>query len=117
MNEDEIYLSQIPKALPSRYQAKSVSRVLDRLFLEKGYANEQSRESLAQAWQDAVGPSLSGQSKVGHVKRGTLQIYAANEIVRSELEFMKSKALASIQAMLPEMNIRSLKIHLQRFGS
>ena len=117
MNEEEIYLSQIPKAAPSRYQAKTVSRVLDRLFLEKGYANEQSRDSLVQAWQDAVGQSLGGQSKVGQVKRGALQIYAANEIVRSELEYLKSKALASVQATLPEMKIQSLKIHLQRFGS
>jgi hypothetical protein len=117
LNEEEIFLNQIPKALPSRYQAKTVSRVLDRLFLEKGYANEQSREALVQAWVDAVGEALSGQSKVGKISRGALQIYAANEIVRTELEYMKTKVLASIQAALPEMNIRSLKIQLQRYGS
>ncbi|XZE33624.1 DUF721 domain-containing protein [Pirellulaceae bacterium SH501] len=117
MNEEEIFLNQIPKAIPSRYQAKTVSRVLDRLFLEKGYANEQSRDALLQAWTDAVGPGLSGQSRVGQLKRGALQIYASNEIVRTELEYMKTKALASLQASLPEMNIRSLKIHLQRYGS
>lgn len=117
MNEEDIILSQIPKAVPSRYQAKTVSRVLDRLFLEKGYANEQSREAMVQAWVEAVGPGLSSQSKVGKLTRGALQIYAANEIVRTELEYMKTKALAAMQAALPEMNIRSFKIHLQRYGS
>jgi hypothetical protein len=43
-----------------------------------------------------------------------LQIFAANEIVRSELEFEKSKALKLLQAELPTMRITGVKIHLQR---
>ena len=114
MNEDDWYLSQIPKPAPSRIHARSVSQVLDRLFLEKGYANEQSREELLTAWEKAVGPVLCSQSKVGLLKRGMLQIFAANEIIMSELDFQKAKALKSLQQSLPEMKIRGLKFHLQR---
>lgn len=113
-DEEKMYLNQIPKPPPSRLYARSISQVLDRLFLEKGYANEQSRDELLTAWEQAVGPVLSSQSKVGMIKRGMLQIFAANEIIMSELDFQKAKALKSLQKSVPEMKIRGLKFHLQR---
>ncbi len=109
--EEKMYLSQIPKAQPSRFQAKSISKVLDRLFLEKGYANQQSREELLAAWEHAVGPMLSSQSKVGQLKRGVLHVFPANEIIRSELNFLKAKALALLQKELPGMKIRGIKVN------
>jgi hypothetical protein len=114
MDDEKVFLSQIPKAQPSRYQAKSISSIIDRLMLEKGYSAQQSRDLIEEQWRLAVGSLLSSQSKVGQIKRGVLQIFAANEIVRSELEFEKSKALRLLQAELPTMRITGVKIHLQR---
>ena len=114
MDEEQMYLSQVPKPLPSRFQAKSVSRILDRLFLEKGYAAEQSRELICEQWELAVGINLSSQSKVGQIRRGVLNVFAANEIVRSELEFQKSKALKCLQTALPAMQIKGVKILVER---
>jgi hypothetical protein len=114
MDDEKVFFSQIPKAQPSRYQAKSISSIIDRLMLEKGYSVQQSRDLIEEQWRLAVGSLLSSQSKVGQIKRGVLQIFAANEIVRSELEFEKSKALKLLQAELPTMRITGVKIHLQR---
>jgi hypothetical protein len=113
-DEEEMYLSQIPKALPSRLRPKSISSVLNRLFVERGYAVQQSRDLLEEKWKEAVGELLSAQSKVGQIKRGQLQVYAANDIVRSELEYQKAKALQHMQSQLPDMRITGIRIHLQR---
>jgi predicted nucleic acid-binding Zn ribbon protein len=112
--EEKMYLGQIPKPLPSRLRPKSISTVLNRLFQERGYASQQSRDLLEEHWREAVGDLLSSQSKVGQLKRGQLQVYAANDIVRSELEYQKSKILQHLQTQLPLMGINGVRIHLQR---
>jgi predicted nucleic acid-binding Zn ribbon protein len=112
--EEKRILSQIPKPSPSYLTPKSVSKVLDRLIAERGYASQQSRQVLEEAWQTAVGEFLSSQSKVGNVRRGQLSVYATNDIVRSELEYQKSKALRSLQESLPEMKLTGIRIQLHK---
>lgn len=114
MDDEKAFLSQIPKPQPSRLHAKSIASIIDRLMLEKGYSAEQSRDLIEEKWRLAVGSLLSSQSKIGQIKRGVLQIFAANEIVRSELEFEKGKALKLLQSELPTMRITGIKVHLQR---
>lgn len=113
-DEEAMYLSQIPKPMPSRVRPKSVSSILDRVMLEKGYAAQQSRQLIEEEWGNAVGETLSSQSKVGQIKRGQLQIFAANDIVRSELEYQKTNAVRHLQQSLPDMKIQGLRIHLAK---
>lgn len=112
--QDKIYLSQIPKPRPSRLNAKTVSSLLDKLLLEKGYSAEQSRVLLEDAWSEAVGPALASQSKVGQIKRGVIHIYTTSDIARAELDFLKVKALKHLQAKLPEMRITGIRISPMR---
>lgn len=110
--EEQIYLSQIPKAQPSRFRAKTISSIMDRLIVEKGYAAQQSAQVLEEQWRIAVGEDLFSQSRVGKVSRGVLQVFASNTIVLSELEYSKSKALRHLKAALPDFKIKGLRFKL-----
>lgn len=110
MNEEELILSQIPKSKAIGPRAKSISSVLTRVLQEKGYAAQQSSALLQDTWNQAVGSILSQQSRLGKVQRGVLQVFADNDIVRTELEFCKRTALKAIQQTLPEFKIRDIRI-------
>ena len=107
--EEKLWLSQIPKAQPSRYRLKSISSIVDRLVIEKGYAAQQSLELLQEQWRIAVGEELASQSRVGKIQRGVLQVVASNSIVLSELEYSKSKALRHLKAALPDFRLKDIR--------
>ena len=110
--EEKRLLSQIPKAQPSRFRLKSISSIVDRLIVEKGYAAQQSLELLREQWRIAVGEELASQSRVGKIQRGILQVYALNTIVLSELEYSKSKALRHLKASLPDFRLKDIRFKI-----
>ncbi len=110
--EEKRLLSQIPKAQPSRFRLKSISSIVDRLIVEKGYAAQQSSELLQEQWRVAVGEELASQSRIGKIQRGILQVYALNTIVLSELEYSKSKALRHLKAALPDFKLKDIRFKI-----
>ncbi|XZE22191.1 DUF721 domain-containing protein [Pirellulaceae bacterium SH449] len=113
-DKEAMYLNQIPKPMPSRLRPKSVSSILDRVMMERGYAAQQSRQLMEEEWSQAAGEFLASQSKIGQIKRGQLHVFASNDIVRSELEYQKVKILRHMQEALPDMKIQGLRIYLAK---
>jgi hypothetical protein len=109
-SEEKIWLSQIPKAQASRLRPRSVSSILDRLLVEKGYAAEQSTLLIQEQWRIAVGEKLAMQSRVGKIQRGVLHVLASNAIVLSELNYAKRAALRHLQKALPDFKIRDIRL-------
>jgi hypothetical protein len=114
MNDEEYYLSQIPKPLPTRLGASKVSSLLQRVIQQKGYAAVQSTNELLDVWNEAVGKDLIGQTRVGKVARGALQVFVPNQVIRTEVEFRKGTILRVLQARLPEFHIQRLTIRVDR---
>jgi hypothetical protein len=114
MDEEAYYLSQIPKPLPTRLGATKVSALLNRVIQQKGYAAVQSTELLQEAWSEAVGPDLRGQTRIGKVARGSLLVFVPNKVVQMELEFAKPKILKVLQQRIPEFQIQRLTIRVDR---
>ena len=112
--DDPNWLDKMAKSQPSRLRVKSISSIVDRLIVEKGYAAQQSTEVLQEQWRIAVGETLFLQSRVGKIQRGILQVYALNSIVLSELEFSKSKALRHLKTALPDFKLRDIRFKLLR---
>ena len=108
--EEAYFLSQIPESSGSRFRASKISAVLRKVIQQKGYSAIQSADMLRNAWADAVGQSLASQTQVGKVERGQLTVFAANKVVASELDYMKSQILKSLKEKLPEFSIRSLRV-------
>jgi hypothetical protein len=109
---EEILLGQIPKAQKSHLRPKTVSSILDRLIVERGYAAQQSTLLIQEQWRIAVGEKLFCQSRVGKIQRGVLHILVANTIVLTELEFVKKKALHQIQTALPDFRLKSIRLKI-----
>jgi len=72
--EDPYWLSHMAKAQPSRLRIKSISSIVDRLIVEKGYAAQQSMEVLREQWHIAVGDALFSQSRVGKIQRDSASV-------------------------------------------
>ena len=114
MDDSEVkrLLSQIPKAQSSRFRVKSISSIVDRLIVEKGYAAQQSTELLQEQWRIAVGDELFSQSRIGKINRGILQVFASNTIVLSELEYSKINALRHLKSALPDFKLKDIRFKL-----
>lgn len=114
MNDEEYYLSQIPKPLATRLGASKVSSLLQRVIQQRGYAAVQSGDQLLEAWNEAIGKELAGQTRIGKVSRGALQVFVPNPVIRTEVEFRKGSILKSLQSRLPEFQIQRLTIRVDR---
>lgn len=114
MDDEEYYLSQIPKPQPTRLGASKVSSLLHKVIQQRGYAAVQSTELLQSAWEKAVGTELCKQTRVGNIARGALLVFVPNKVVQMELEFRKMEALKSLQSQLPDFQIRRLTIRVDR---
>lgn len=68
------------------------------------------------AWRQAVGEALAVQTRVGALRRGTLEIVAANSLLSQELLFKKTQILASLQSQLPPETVRNLRIRVGAVG-
>ncbi len=110
--EDPYWLNHMAKQQPSRLRLKSISSIVNRLIVEKGYAAQQSTEILQEQWIIAIGDALASQSRVGKIHRGVLQVFALNTIVLSELEYSKSKALRHLKAALPDFKLKDIRFRL-----
>lgn len=112
-DDEKMWLSQIPKAIPSRFRPKSISSILDRVLTERGYAAEQSTQLIQDQWRAAVGDTLFEQSRVGKIQRGVLQVFVHNAIVMAEMGYAKRNALKHLQTALPEFKIKDIKFLLK----
>ncbi|MEQ1829752.1 MAG: DUF721 domain-containing protein [Pirellula sp.] len=111
---EKIYLSQIPKAQKSRLAPKTVSSVLNRLIVEKGYAAQQSIQLLQEEWKNAVGDAINSETRVGKIQRRVLFVLASNSIVLAELQYLKPKALKHLQAALPDFKLKDIRFQLSK---
>lgn len=113
-SEEKRILSQIPKAESTKFRARSVSAVLNRLIVERGYAAEQANQVLHEEWAKAVGPMFTEQTKVGKVRNGVLQVLVSNHIVLTELDYRKTQILKQLQGSLPAYGLKNIRFHISR---
>jgi predicted nucleic acid-binding Zn ribbon protein len=89
--------------------ARRIADVLSELHARRGYSRFKECESLGEAWSAAVGKRLAGVTRVGAVRRGVLEVTAADSASAQELQFQKEQILTKLTAALPEQKIRDLR--------
>jgi predicted nucleic acid-binding Zn ribbon protein len=90
-------------------QPKRVGDVLAQLVQKKGYAQVRSEQAHRDAWQAAAGPAFAAVTEPGAIRRGVLEVAAANSLVMQELVFEKERLLAAMQQALPDAGIKQLR--------
>jgi len=88
---------------------QAIGEVLSELMARRGYARVQSAEARETAWRGAAGPLAAEYTRVGPLRRGTLEIVVANSTLMQELGFRKDALLQAMNELLPDEGIKNLR--------
>lgn len=89
-----------------------ISNILAELMARRGFARVQGTAALESAWRQAAGEMMAKYTRVGAVKRGKLEIVAANSILLQELTFQKQALLAALKLALPDEPIKDFRFRV-----
>ena len=94
---------------------QALGDVLGHLFAERGYGRLQAVGELEAAWIVAVGDFAAGQTRLGGVRRGVLNVTVAHPALLEELaSFRKSQILVALRRDLPQTPILDLRFRVGR---
>ncbi|HEY2882544.1 MAG TPA: DUF721 domain-containing protein [Pirellulales bacterium] len=93
-------------------QPRKIGDVLAQLIARRGYARQQAPAALDGAWQQAVGPRFSQHSRPGQVRRGTLEVTVANNLVAQELGFHKEEIIEKLSSLAPDAGVSDLRFRV-----
>ena len=91
---------------------QTIGNVLSELMSRRGYARVQSAAAYDAAWREAAGPLVAKYTRVGLLRRGTLEVVVANSTLVQELGFQKRMLLKSLAALLPDDGIENLRFRV-----
>jgi predicted nucleic acid-binding Zn ribbon protein len=87
-----------------------LGEVLSRIFAARGWGRRQERTRLEVAWREALGPAFADHTRLGILRRGTLEVLVDNAVVMQELaHFHKRRLLDHLRRQLPDMLITALR--------
>jgi len=89
-----------------------IADILVQLMSRRGFARVQGAAAYQSAWNEAAGPLAPQYSRVGQLKRGTLEVVVTNSALIQEFGFQKSAILANLNRLLPDHNIKDLRFRL-----
>jgi predicted nucleic acid-binding Zn ribbon protein len=93
-------------------QPKPVAEVIAQIVQRRGYAQVRAAGQWNQAWRDAAGEQFAAVTEVGQLRRGVLDVTAANSLVMQELGFEKERILAALQAAQPDAGLKRLRFRV-----
>jgi predicted nucleic acid-binding Zn ribbon protein len=89
-----------------------IGDVVSELMARRGFGRLQSAEAFDAAWREAAGPLAAKYSRVGLLRRGTLEVVVANSVLVQELGFQKKGLLKALSQLLPGQGITNLRFRL-----
>ncbi len=113
MDDEEYYLSQIPKPKKSRLYAKPIGQAMRSVISKHGLAAVQTSNILQTKWQEAVGELLAKETTIGRVYRGKLLVIVSNHLVMQELHMRQSQILKVLASDPSLQGIRGLNLKIE----
>jgi predicted nucleic acid-binding Zn ribbon protein len=100
-----------------RYPAepKPANAVINRWIARRGLAAEVSSEELQRCWTRLVGEPLAARTRVGNLRRKTLEVTVDGSVVMQQLQFQQHQLLEGLQQALPHYGITKLAFRNGRF--
>ena len=95
-------------AEPQRREPRKLGDVLPQLMARRGYNRLIAQENYHEVWESIAGP-LYQHSRPGQMRRGVLEIVAANSTILQELTFQKRRLISALSEQLPDQKIRDLR--------
>lgn len=103
----------VPGKPKGKARVQKMSSLVSQLMSRRGYAQIAVGDEFQATIGAAVGEQLSAAISVGNVKKGVLQLYAADSVTLQELNFQKRKILKRIQQDLPQSKVTDLRFRIQ----
>lgn len=97
-------------------RAKPIRQVVKSLLVKRGINDEQSALEIESAWHRVATAAVVAETQVGKFYRGSLTIWAANSIVLSEVSLLRVQLLKGLQAELPHLKLKGLRLQLSSDG-
>jgi predicted nucleic acid-binding Zn ribbon protein len=98
---------------PKNRGPKPLSEILGELFASRGYGRLQALGELEMAWNRAVGEPDCRQTKLGGVRRGTLNVTVAHSGLLEDLSnFRKPDLLAALRRDAPGTPILDIRFRV-----
>jgi len=89
-----------------------IGNILSELMARRGYARVQSGEEYAVAWREAAGELIAAHSRVGSLRRGTIEVIVANSTLMQELGFQKPVLIKALAELLPNEGIKNIRFRV-----
>lgn len=93
----------------ARGRPQKMADVLAELMARRSYTSRQAATDFQAAWLSAAGDLVARHTRVGLVRRGTLEVLVANSVLAQELTFQKEAILARLNELLPDQRIANLR--------
>ena len=97
-------------------QPKKVAVVISQVVQRRGYAQVRNLGEWNDAWQAAAGDAFAAVTEVGQLRRGVLEVTAANSLVMQELGFEKERILQELQTARPDAGLKQLRFRVGKIG-
>ncbi len=94
------------------HQPKRMADVIAQVVQRRGYAQVRAARSGTKPGARPRDRAFAKVTQPGALRRGTLEITAANSLVMQELTFEKERLLAAIQTALPTAGIKHLRFRV-----
>lgn len=91
---------------------KTLKTVINRVMAKKGYGQQQANSALADCWKVILPSNMEKQTRLGQIRRGTLEVFVADSGTLQQLSFLQHKLVKQLKLELPTANIRSLRFKL-----
>lgn len=96
---------------------ENLGEILSRLFTARGWGRRQDRLHLEKAWAEVVGPEYAGQTRVGNLRRGVLEVTVGNAVLLQELtQFHRRRLLEQLRKRLPNTPLTDLRFRTGVLG-
>ncbi len=91
---------------------KPIGEILSELMARRGFTRVRAAEALAEAWNEAAGVLAAEYTRVGALRRGTLEVIVQNSTLVQELTFQKQHLLKTLTRLLPDEGIRNVRFRV-----
>jgi predicted nucleic acid-binding Zn ribbon protein len=127
MIEEDSYMNELSRKSESysrwfrARQPKKIGNVVAQLMQRRGIAQIENSRQLEDAWYSVIGYSVIGNSvigdftkttRVGAIRRGTLEVWVVSSLMMQELTFQKQRLLQDMQQAYPAGKIKKIRFRV-----
>ena len=91
---------------------KSTADLLGQLMARKGYAQQETKSELDDAWDQVIDPQLRTRTRVGTIRNGSLEVIVDSAVVHQQLEFQKQTLLNQLRDRLQNPQLKQIRFRV-----